>query len=823
MESDLVFSLTISLIFFLVTFIVLRRKFNFRGILTKSKNDSRKINDENKIHFVPEEVKKSQKSHTSKKRKTSEGGEDQKIYTVTPEDLREADELISQLYKSKGKKVKRNEFIHKSSGTPISSWKMNEWDYKKHRTPTQARGLFTRETDNKYEIVVRGYDKFFNIDEVPETEWEKIVTRTKGPYEVTVKENGCIIFIGGLPGNFIVVTSKHSMGERENALAHAIVGEQWLDKHLEKVGKTKEALADFLYKNRSTAVAELCDDQFEEHVLPYAPDRRGLYLHGINFNTAVLKTWPSKKVTNFAKEWGFIPVKYYEKQTVDEVKIFVNEIKEKGVLDDRPIEGFVIRTKIASTGQDFFFKIKYDEPYLMYREWREITKAILNKRKPRTTYELSQQYLNWVTEKIKTHPKLFEEFNKNKGIFSVRKMFLEYLNDKGDVQTFSKIPQEEIKTLLVPVGTIGCGKTSLSLALAKLLSFVHIQNDNIVGKKARFEFYRSINEGLRSHSGVIADRNNHMRELRKTLIEAVKSNLSNVRIVAIYWNHEDRSKNEIFGITSKRVIARGENHQSLTPKNVEYEKIMWRFLNDFEPMNSNNNVDNQFDHVIELDVVNDIKTNIEIVINELNSIIGFEKPNEDAIEKAIEEISDYKPTVRKIVGNKSPKVSYYGIKLDFNAQNFLSDYFNEHPNEENETFKRLVQGGRIGSEHHVTLIHSKELKTDPPDYKKKLWELYEKMCRDPPQVKVHINKIVFDSQIMAFVVNKIDPSDVCSTNKIIHVTIGTVDNSVKPFEANSICELALSNNSQGEENQSKICVINLENEKIVDGIVKAFF
>lgn len=218
-------------------------------------------------------------------------------------------------------------------------------------------------------------------------------------------------------------------------------------------------------------------------MLPYAQDSYGLYLHGINLNTADLKTWPSKIVTNFAKEWGFNPVKYYVKQTVDEVKSFINVIKEKRVLDDRPIEGFVIRTKTVSTGQDFFFKIKYDEPYLMYREWREITRAALSKKKPRTTYALSKQYLEWVTEKIKTHPKLFEEYGKNKGIFRVRDMFLEYLNNKGDIQTFAKIPQEEIKTLLVPVGTIGCGKyfvNSSSFSSCRSNSFllsIYRQND----------------------------------------------------------------------------------------------------------------------------------------------------------------------------------------------------------------------------------------------------------------------------------------------------------------------------------------------------------
>lgn len=309
-----------------------------------------------------------------------------------------------------------------------------------------------------------------------------------------------------------------------------------------------------------------------------------------------------------------------------------------------------------------------------------------------------------------------------------------------------------------------------------------------------------------------------MIELRKTLIEDVKSNLSNVRIVAIYWNHEDRTKNEIFKITSKRVVSRGENHQSLTPKNVEYENVMWKFLKDFQPLNSNNSVDNQFDHVIELDVAIDVKTTLETVINELKLILGFEKPSEDIIEKVLEEISDYKPTVRKIVSNKSPRVSFYGIKLDFNAQEFLLDYYNKHPNEDSEIFKRLVQEERIGSDHHVTLIHSKELKIDPPDYKKELWKQYEKMGKALPQVKVHINKIVFDSQIMALVVDRIVPSDIRSTNKIMHVTIGTVNNDVKHFQANTVCELALS-----KENQSKICVTNLENELVVDGTVKAYY
>lgn len=50
----------------------------------------------------------------------------------------------------------------------VRSWKMNEFKYYDIPSPfpTYARGLFT--VDNR--IVARGYDKFFNIGEVPWTE-----------------------------------------------------------------------------------------------------------------------------------------------------------------------------------------------------------------------------------------------------------------------------------------------------------------------------------------------------------------------------------------------------------------------------------------------------------------------------------------------------------------------------------------------------------------------------------------------------------------------------------------------------------------------------
>ncbi|GKT54506.1 fungal tRNA ligase/adenylyltransferase [Colletotrichum tofieldiae] len=210
--------------------------------------------------------------------------------------------------KSGGFSCKKTSFDVKSSqdGVVVDSWKMQEWDYKKRDLPTYARGLFTtKNRRNEPEIVVRGYDKFFNVGEVHETKWENILTRTKGPYELTLKENGCIIFISGLEDGTLLVCSKHSTGERGDAdISHAIAGERMIEKQLAALGKTKEDLARELRDRNATAVAELCDDSFEEHILEYGPDKAGLYIHGINLNLPEFVTYPSALVQSFGDAWA---------------------------------------------------------------------------------------------------------------------------------------------------------------------------------------------------------------------------------------------------------------------------------------------------------------------------------------------------------------------------------------------------------------------------------------------------------------------------------------------------------------------------------------
>ena len=91
-----------------------------------------------------------------------------------------------------------------------------------------------------------------------EVQWASLKAHTKPPYTLTLKANGCIIFIAALTPKKLVVTSKHSLGPGEDASkSHAVVGETWLRRHLAAVGKTEEQLASRLWEKNWTAVAEV--------------------------------------------------------------------------------------------------------------------------------------------------------------------------------------------------------------------------------------------------------------------------------------------------------------------------------------------------------------------------------------------------------------------------------------------------------------------------------------------------------------------------------------------------------------------------------------
>ncbi|CEI93112.1 hypothetical protein RMCBS344292_07355 [Rhizopus microsporus] len=168
--------------------------------------------------------------------------------------------VIEQLYAiAKTSKDVRCKDFNLENGVKWTSWTMRESVYKKkNKLPTMARGIFTEKIDGKYHVAVRGYDKFFNILETGATQWPALESDTTGPYEITAKENGCIIFIAALSKETIAVTSKHSIPEDKTDIkAHAGVGYNWVIKHLASVDKKEKDLAEWMFDKKVTLVAEV--------------------------------------------------------------------------------------------------------------------------------------------------------------------------------------------------------------------------------------------------------------------------------------------------------------------------------------------------------------------------------------------------------------------------------------------------------------------------------------------------------------------------------------------------------------------------------------
>ncbi|EKJ69046.1 hypothetical protein NXS19_003475 [Fusarium pseudograminearum] len=774
----------------------------------------------------------------------------------TPQDVQAVAAVVRALDNARkdkrknGFSVKKTSFDVKGSadGIQVESWRMQDWDYKRPNLPTYARGLFTTRTRrNEPEIAVRGYDKFFNVEEVPETKWKKIFTQTQGPYELTLKENGCIIFIAGLEDDTLVVCSKHSTGDRDDIqVSHASAGEQRLEQQLAAVGKTKADLARELRKRNVTAVAELCDDEFEEHILAYGPDKAGLYLHGMNLNLPQFATYPSRYVQEFADEWAFRKTGLIVMDDIHQVKSFLEEVAETGAHDGRDVEGFVIRCKMSQDPatqpfQDWFFKYKFEEPYLMYRQWRECTKALIAGKQPKFKKhtKITEEYLLYARRRLVADPKLGKEYNSNHGIIALRNDFLTFKNLKGadaanlgdlDCPAMTEVTRDVI---LCPIATIGCGKTTIAMGLSHLFGWGHVQNDNISGKGRPPRFTKMVLDELKDHSAVVADRNNAQRHERKQIITDVKLQHSTAKLVCLNFKHDEEAIDEIRRITQERIVTRGDNHQTIhaASDKDKFIGVMEGFINRFEPCNPHGRPDDGFDAFIDLDPTAGSRQNLEVVVTQLHklfpNLVG-EIPSSGALDAAIDYALGYKPEFRHDIPDrgkknsqqqqqqqvKTPKprkMEYMSVSIPTQDVNSALDKaFRNIPASTSRLYTQLKQTRRVQSKFHVTLLH-KAASVNHPE----LWEQYTALHKEVeaagnPEGKVGecdvmLERVVFDDRIMAIVVRLADQDDRWQcVNRVAHITVGTRDNTVKPKESNDLLARWLEVGSSPETNIGEV-------------------
>lgn len=682
----------------------------------------------------------------------------------TPQDVHEVSQLLAALDVARKEKrkggfaVKKTTFdVKGSQGIHVDSWRMQDWDYKRRDLPTYARGLFTTRTRRKEpEIAVRGYDKFFNVGEVHETQWENILSRTRGPYELTLKENGCIIFIAGLEDDTLLVCSKHSTGDRSDVpISHASAGEIRLEKQLVALGKTKADLARELRQRNVTAVAELCDDTFEEHILAYGPDKSGLYLHGINLNLPVFATYQSPLVQDFADQWGFRKTGLIVMDDVNQVKTFLDEAAETGAHDGRDVEGFVIRCQMTHDPKkvpytDWFFKYKFEEPYLMYRQWRECTKSLISGKQPRFKkhIKITEEYLFYARKRLAADPKLSQLYNQNHGIIGLRDDFLKFKNlngaDAANMEETDPIVMTEVggDVILCPIATIGCGKTTLALALEHLFGWGHVQNDDISGKGRPPRFTKAVLDQLKDHAAVFADRNNAQRHERKQIVTDVKLQHATAKLVCLNFRHDEAVIDEIRRVTQERVIKRGDNHQTIhaATDQAKYIGVMEGFIGRFEPCNPHARPDDGFDIVIDLEPTAGSRINLETTVTQLHRYfpnLVKEVPSSEQLDDALRAAMGYVPEFKHLILDRSGKekkpkpqqqkappkkkpLEYMSVAVPSkDINNILEKGFKGSDAQNSRFYMQLKGTRRLQPKFHVTLMHRAAARDHP-----ELWQRY---------------------------------------------------------------------------------------------------
>ncbi|MBP3707142.1 MAG: metallophosphoesterase [Clostridia bacterium] len=228
----------------------------------------------------------------------------------------------------------------------------------------KARGLFIDTRHNK--IVARGYEKFFNIEERPETMPEHLAQNMQYPVTAYLKYNG---FLGILSYNKntddLLFCSKSSATSKFANLFKTIFIKQYND----KISLIKQ----YLKENSVSMIFEVIDPISDPHIIEN--DKAEVILLDIITNSIIFEHLPYEQLVDIATYLGITKVKEkcYTINNGTEMMTFISQIKNPTYkYKDKYIEGFVLEDSNS-------FMVKYKTPY--YNFWKEMRKVCEKLRK----------------------------------------------------------------------------------------------------------------------------------------------------------------------------------------------------------------------------------------------------------------------------------------------------------------------------------------------------------------------------------------------------------------------------------------------------------
>ncbi|KAL7276359.1 tRNA ligase [Rhizina undulata] len=224
-------------------------------------------------------------------------------------------------------------------------------------------------------------------------------------------------------------------------------------------------------------------------------------------------------------------------------------------------------------------------------------------------------------------------------------------------------PCHDRHCVLAPIATLGCGKTTLTVALTNLFpTWAHIQNNDIPSRKGKPQTFASaVSTLLAANPVVFADRKNHVKRERRQLFQDVLKSLPEARFVALHYDHYPEGRGgggsaipirRIAKAARERVFRRGDNYQTVLAGSKRRGKIvaiMSGFIKRFEPVKPDEEPDSGFDHVIHLDPEAESRVNLEKVVESLKEMYPklLEVPNKERMDEAVDAALGYHPPDRR--------------------------------------------------------------------------------------------------------------------------------------------------------------------------------
>lgn len=250
--------------------------------------------------------------------------------------------------------LRDNKHVQEKTFNNISSFNFSKdafYDKVWNDITTKARGLFINTQTNQ--IVARSYDKFFNVNEVPESNLKTLQNSLQYPVNAYLKYNGYLGIVGyDNEIDDLVITSKSSI---QGSFADNF--KRILFNTIQDINTLKHILKE---RNLSL-IFEVIDPINDPHIIKYNSEQ--IVLLDVIYRTIDYDKLSYDKLVKFGNELNIaVKEKCFSFGNWNELYIWMEEVKEADwKYNSKHVEGFVLEDKIG-----FMTKIKLH----YYNNWK---------------------------------------------------------------------------------------------------------------------------------------------------------------------------------------------------------------------------------------------------------------------------------------------------------------------------------------------------------------------------------------------------------------------------------------------------------------------